>query len=97
MGKFLSLYPEVTTVGRGRGVEIVLADPTVSRQHAKIRREPDALGEAHYYIYDLGSVNGTYVNEEQIFKQELRDGFEVRLGEMAFVFKEVSGLTSSHR
>jgi DNA-binding CsgD family transcriptional regulator len=52
------LEHEVTTVGRGPGVDVMLDDPTVSRLHAElIRRGP------YVYVADLGlSRNGTLVN-----------------------------------
>ena len=52
------LRPDVTTVGRGPGVDIRVDDPTVSRLHAElVRRGP------YVYVADLGlSRNGTLVN-----------------------------------
>ena len=48
-GEVISLRGEVTTVGRGRGVDIHLDDPSVSRLHAElIRRGP--------YVYVVDSV-----------------------------------------
>ena len=54
-GEVVSLRGEVTTVGRGRGVDIRLEDPSVSRLHAElVRRGP------YVYVVDLGlSRNGT--------------------------------------
>lgn len=54
----IPLRNEVTTVGRGPGVDILLDDPTVSRLHAElVRRGP------YVYVADLGlSRNGTLVN-----------------------------------
>ncbi len=48
-GEVVSLTGEVTTVGRGQGVDVRLNDPSVSRQHAEIvRRGP------YIYVVDLG-------------------------------------------
>ncbi len=54
----LALAGEVTTVGRGPGVDVEIDDPTVSRLHAElVRRGP------YVYVADLGlSRNGTLVN-----------------------------------
>ena len=61
-GEVFPLGEEVTTVGRGQGVDIRLEDPSVSRLHAElVRRGP------YVYVTDLGlSRNGTRVNGRPI-------------------------------
>src|SRR5919112_3110443 len=62
-------------IGR-EGTDIVLADPEVSRRHAAIREDDGGIA-----IEDLGSTNGTFVNDRRIEGTEsLKDGDEVRLG-----------------
>ncbi|WP_245974761.1 FHA domain-containing protein [Thermomonospora umbrina] len=70
------LRPEVTTVGRGRGVDVRLDDPSVSRLHAEIvRRGP------YVYVVDMGlSRNGTRVNGRPIARRVLEDGDVVSFG-----------------
>lgn len=90
-----SLYPltnpQGTSIGRdGQNNDIVLDDPTVSRQHAKIRLEEGMRkGELRFYLYDLASANGTFVNGRRIQRQLLKDGDQIRLGETTLVFKTV--------
>lgn len=69
-GAFVPLQPEVTTVGRGRHVDIRLADPSVSVLHAEIiRRGP------YIYLADLGlSLNGTRVNGRLVARRVLCEG-----------------------
>ncbi len=69
-GAQLPLQPEVTTVGRGKHVDIRLADPSVSLLHAEIvRRGP------YVYVMDLGlSRNGTRVNGRLVARRVLADG-----------------------
>ncbi len=56
-GETYELTAEVTTVGRGEGVDIVLDDPSVSRLHAELVRRG-----TYVYVSDLGlSTNGTRV------------------------------------
>jgi hypothetical protein len=75
-GTVLPLRPEVTTIGRGRGVDIRLDEPSVSRLHAElVRRGP------YVYVVDLGlSRNGTRVNGRPIARRVLEDGDVVSFG-----------------
>jgi hypothetical protein len=63
-------------VGRGDGVDIALADPTVSRLHAELVRRG-----AHFYVSDLGlSSNGTRVNGRPVGRRVLTDGDVLSFG-----------------
>jgi hypothetical protein len=75
-GMVVALRPDVTTVGRGRGVDVRLDDPSVSRFHAEIvRRGP------YVYVVDMGlSRNGTRVNGRPIARRVLEDGDVVSFG-----------------
>ena len=55
------------TIGRGALCEIVVDEPGVSRQHAAIRGDSEG-----FWIADLGSHNGTYVNSEVIGSEPLQ-------------------------
>jgi hypothetical protein len=75
-GSIAELEAAVTTVGRGAGVDIGLADPTVSRLHAEI-----VIRGPHVYVSDLGlSTNGTRVNGRPIGRRILADGDVISLG-----------------
>jgi hypothetical protein len=75
-GGVIQLLGEVTTVGRGKFVDIQLADPSVSMLHAElIRRGP------YVYVTDLGlSRNGTRVNGRLVARRLLADGDVVTFG-----------------
>jgi hypothetical protein len=75
-GMVLPLRPDVTTIGRGRGVDFRLDDPSVSRLHAEIvRRGP------YVYVVDMGlSRNGTRVNGRPIARRALEDGDVISFG-----------------
>ncbi len=62
---------------------IVIDDDAVSREHAKIRFEG-----GRFWIYDLGSRNGTFVNRTRVQRQMLMDGDEIQVGDTLLVFKE---------
>lgn len=70
------------TIGRGSRNNMPLSDPKVSRNHAQIRRTPQG-----YMIHDLNTTNGTFVNEEKITSQILRDGDEIRVGDTRLQFR----------
>lgn len=75
-GQTFALSADVTTVGRGRGVDISLDDPSVSRLHAELVRR----GE-HLYVADLGlSTNGTRVNGRPVGRRVLSDGDVLSFG-----------------
>jgi hypothetical protein len=75
-GEVISLRNEVTTIGRGFGVDVRLDDPSVSRLHAEIvRRGP------YFYLADLGlSRNGTRVNGRPVARRVLDDGDVLTFG-----------------
>lgn len=61
--------------------QLVLDDEAVSSRHAYIERD-----RATYVLYDAGSRNGTFVNDEQIAHHTLRDGDMLRIGRAALRF-----------
>ncbi len=65
-------------VGRGRGADALLADPTLSRAHAAIGFE----GGAGFFVQDLGSTNGTLINGRREERGSIVDGDEVQLGKL---------------
>jgi DNA-binding CsgD family transcriptional regulator len=86
-GETFPLAGDVTTVGRGEGVDISLQDPSVSRLHAEIVRRG-----AHVYVSDLGlSVNGTRVNGRPVGRRVLLDGDVLSFGTAR---TRISGLAS---
>ena len=76
-GETFELEKESITMGRDVTNDVVLADPEVSRQHARINRTPGG-----YVLEDLGSTNGTFVNGERLVAPRvLNPGDLVGLGE----------------
>jgi hypothetical protein len=71
------------TLGRG-DVEVQLDDPFASSRHARITRQGRTL-----VIEDLGSTNGTYLNEEPLTgPQPLHDEDRIRIGDSEFVYRK---------
>lgn len=72
------------SLGRSPGNDIVVADTQVSRRHAVINLQ--AAGE--YWLVDLGSTNGTYLNDRRVTRPTaLADGDQITVGTKSFVFR----------
>ncbi len=68
---------EAVTIGRGPASSIYSRETSVSRNHARIGWEP-----AGYYIKDLGSSNGSFINNERVQRGTLNEGDVARCGEV---------------
>lgn len=75
---------ETLVIGRDENPDgIQILDQGISRRHAEIFR----IGEM-YFIRDLGSRNGTFVNEEKISEELLRVGDEIKIGSTILLFED---------
>ena len=81
--KEVSLAQGTTTIGRLPDNLLQIDNLAVSGHHAKIYWDQD-----HYVIEDLGSLNGTYVNNQRVGKASLKDGDSVIIGKHLVQFKE---------
>jgi len=71
-------------LGRGEAAEIRLEDPFASARHARVSRQAGAV-----VLEDLGSTNGTYLNEELLHgPAPLHHGDRVRIGDSEFSYEE---------
>ena len=77
------LSSEHTSIGRSRDNDIHLVDERASRRHARID-----LQQGVFVIFDLDSVNGTFVNGQRVQQQALSNGDEIRIGESCLRFRE---------
>ena len=69
------LTKRVSTMGRSRDCDIVVADPNASRLHAEVRH----IG-LDYFLVDMGSTNGTEVNGQLVKRHALADGDTIVIG-----------------
>jgi hypothetical protein len=71
-----------STVGRSSGCEIVLEDLSISTRHCRIE-----LDREGWVVSDLGSTNGTYLNERPVSRRPIVNGDVVRIGETSLQFR----------
>jgi diguanylate cyclase (GGDEF)-like protein len=82
MGRRYPLPDRPTRLGRADDSDVVLTDNAASRRHALVAPAPDG-----YAVTDLGSTNGTYVNDEPVGgPRPLRDGDYLRVGGCIYRF-----------
>jgi pSer/pThr/pTyr-binding forkhead associated (FHA) protein len=88
-GHIFRLHPDVTLVGRDSSCDIVIDDPAVSRQHAKVRVVEVDEKQKVFVVHDLATENGTLVNDEEILRHDLSDGDRIQIGETKLTFKQI--------
>ena len=69
------------SIGRDAGNRVQLHDTEVSRRHAEVRRQGTVV-----VLTDLGSSNGTFVNNQQVQQRELASGDQVQIGRTIMLF-----------
>jgi predicted nucleic acid-binding Zn-ribbon protein len=73
--RIVPLTREWTRIGRSLAADVRFDDPTVSRRHALIVRQPDGVR-----VLDDRSLNGVFVNDERVDGKLLADGDEIIVG-----------------
>ena len=82
-GTILEIQEEAT-LGRAPTADVRIEDPFASSAHARIFARGDSM-----YIEDLGSTNGTYLNERQLTRPEqLQPSDTIRIGETEYRYQE---------
>ena len=69
-------------IGRGEDADVLVLDVEASRQHCSIR-----FSEGRFYILDLNSKNGTFVNSKKVDLFQLRSGDQIRVGSTTLFFE----------
>jgi DNA-binding NarL/FixJ family response regulator len=88
-GRRVELESEEVTVGRASQNDLVLEDQMVSRLHAILMRRGDVV-----LVEDLGSHNGTYVNNERLHQiRQLHHGDAVTIGASRAIYEDNSMIT----
>ena len=81
-GQHLTLKPPTVTIGRRPTLDIVLEDGAVSSHHAELRFENEV-----WHIVDVGSSNGTLLNNRDVKSSRLADGDVVQIGASIITFR----------
>jgi two-component system, cell cycle response regulator len=91
LGKKYNLDQPAMIIGRSSKSEIQVDQESVSRNHAKIINTGKSI-----ILRDLGSTNGTYVNDELIDEYVLRDGDFIKIGRTIFKFLSGNNIENSY-
>jgi len=91
MGKRWPLGTSEIVVGRGSDCDIQIDRDSVSRKHARVFR----VGN-QWFVEDLGSTNGSYINDVPIQRSPLRDGDFVKIGSAIFKFLSGTGIETAY-
>lgn len=79
---------DILTVGRNKDNDLVIDDIAISGLHAQFEREEDPYFEGHfrYFLHDLDSTNGSFVNGDSVSRHELKNNDTVKIGWNEFKF-----------
>jgi two-component system, cell cycle response regulator len=92
LGRKYDLMREVTVVGRSSKADIQVDQEAISRNHARF-----TITNGRVSLKDLGSTNGTYVNDELISAEmQLRNGDLVKIGRTIFKFIAGGNIESAY-
>ena len=91
LGRLFTLQGQSIIVGRASKSDIHIDQESVSRSHCKIINTGTAV-----LLRDLGSTNGTYVNDELVDEYILRDGDLIKIGRCIFKFLTGNNIESAY-
>ena len=92
IGRRIPLVNNQYIVGRDADAGFVVSRSSVSRQHARLFLDDDG----NWWVEDLNSTNGTFVNEVRIRSQQLADSDQVRFGDAIYKFLSGSNIESAY-
>jgi predicted component of type VI protein secretion system len=92
-GQLIEVKEGSLVVGRSSVSQLILKHPSISRRHTQVRRE----GES-FYVRDLGSQNGTYVNKDRALEEvELKAGDTIAIGNALLRLRVQSNSSTKHK
>lgn len=91
LGHRFALKPGEVMIGRSSNAHIQIDHESVSRKHARL-----TFQDAQVSVEDLGSTNGTYVNDEPITARILRDGDLIKVGRTILKYLSNNNIESAY-
>ncbi|HET6611947.1 MAG TPA: GGDEF domain-containing protein [Kofleriaceae bacterium] len=91
MGRRWPLTTDEVVIGRGGDCDIMIDRDSVSRKHARVY-----LVGGRWHVEDLGSTNGTYINDTLVRCSQLSDSDHLKVGSALFKFLTGSGVETSY-
>jgi two-component system, cell cycle response regulator len=91
LGRRVPLGNEPCIVGRSSKCDVQIDQESVSRNHCRV-----SYNGKQYAIRDLGSTNGTYVNDELVDEVNLRDGDQIKVGRTIMKFITGGNIEASY-
>lgn len=91
MGRRFELTGDEIVLGRGSDCDVQIDRDSVSRRHARVFRVND-----QWMVEDLGSTNGSYVNDVPVQRSPLRDSDFLKVGAAIFKFLTGAGVEASY-
>ncbi|HWA72239.1 MAG TPA: FAD-dependent oxidoreductase [Polyangiaceae bacterium] len=89
-GQQIVISRAITSLGQGADADVRLADPSAASLHAQIVEH-----EGRFYVRDLGSQFGTWVNQKPLNPAEpLADGDRLQIGQQVLVFRSASAVAA---
>lgn len=85
-GTVLLITDSPAIIGRDSTATLCIPDRSVSRAHSQVQREGD-----RFFVSDLDSLNGTFVNDVPIKRRSLEHGDRIRIGDSQFLFLRHEG------
>jgi two-component system, NtrC family, sensor kinase len=81
-GEIVAIDTDNICIGRGDQNDVIIPEPRVSGSHAEI-----FSSDGNFFIRDLGSTNGTFVNTNPVTETQLHEGDRIELGDIALLFQ----------
>lgn len=91
LGKRIEVGQRAIEIGRAPTCDIPIDHESVSRRHARVLRKGPT-----YWVEDLGSTNGTFVNDGRVAAHDLAQGDQLKIGRTIFKFMTGSKLEASY-
>ena len=91
LGQRIDIGDQALTFGRAPECDFQIGERSVSRQHARLWKEPSG-----YRVKDLDSTNKTLLNDQPIIEAELKDGDHITIGSCVLKFMERSSVEARY-